>query len=256
MLTAGGWVWYRAHQDDRLALRFSQAQELLSEGRYREAAKRLETLYRKHPNFEYAADALFQAAEIYNNHLHDDQAALVRYLLLERDYPGYEQMTLVNRRIADLYKYQLKDHLLAISAYQKVLDGPTDQADWVQYEVADSYFRLNNFEQARIEFTSLLKNYPESELAPEVQFRIAVTYAVEGQLPEAAAAYRLVIERWPDSPYAPEARFGLAAVLEEQEELQKALDILESLQDYPNAEVLQQKIDKVRARIDKKKKAI
>ena len=88
--------------------------------------------------------------------------------------------------------------------------------------MADCYFRLNNFEQARIEFESLLKNYPDSALIAEVQYRIAMTYALEGKLPEAAAAYRLVMERWPDSPYALEASFGLATVLEEQEKLLEA----------------------------------
>ncbi|HKL25030.1 MAG TPA: tetratricopeptide repeat protein [Desulfuromonadales bacterium] len=256
LLTAAAWTWYRVNQDDILETRFSQASELLNEGDYRGSLQRLERLHREHPGFRHAADALFQSAEIYNNHLDEPRKALMRYLMLERDYPGYGQLPLVHRQVADIYKYQLEDHVLAISAYQKVLDGPVGQPDWIQYEVADSYFRLNNFEQARIEFTSLLKNYPDSELGPEVQFRIAVTYAVEGQLPEAEAAYRLVIEHWPDSSYAPEARFGLAAVLEEKEELQKALDILEELENYGNPAVLQQKIDKIRTRIEKKEKAI
>ena len=97
----------------------------------------------------------------------------------------------------------------------------------MQYEVADCYFRMNHFDQARIEFDSLLKNYPQSALIAEVQYRIAVTYALEGKLPEAAGAYRLVVERWAESPYALEASFGLATVLEEQEKLLEALKILE-----------------------------
>jgi TolA-binding protein len=159
-------------------------------------------------------------------------------------------------KIADIYKYRLEDFVLAIAAYQKVLDKGAEHADQIQYEVADSYFRLNNFEQARIEFGSLLENYPDSPLAPEVQFRIAVTYALEGHLPEAAGAYQVVAERWPESSYAPEALFGLAAVLEEQEELTKALTILEGLDNYANPEVLRQKIENVRTRIAKKKRAI
>lgn len=178
------------------------------------------------------------------------------YLLLERDYPEDARLLEAQKQIADIYKYRLEDYILAIAAHQKVLDGDVEGGDQVQYEVADSYFRLNNFEQARIEFGSLLKNYPESNLAPEVQFRIAVTYALEGQLPEAAGAYQVVAERWPESPYAAEAQFGLAAVLEEQEELKKALEILEQLDGYSNPDVLNQKIEKVRDRIAKKKKAV
>jgi len=123
--------------------------------------------------------------------------------------------------------------------------------------VADCYFRLNNFAQARIEFESLLKNDPKSDLFAEVQYRIAMTYALEGKLPEAAGAYRVVIERWSESPYAVEANFGLATVLEEQEELVEALKILEELKGiYPKEDILARKTEQVRERIEKKKKAI
>jgi TolA-binding protein len=116
---------------------------------------------------------------------------------------------------------------------------------------------LNNFAQARIEFESLLKNYPQSALFAEVQYRIAMTYALEGKLPEAAGVYRLVIENWVESPYALEARFGLATVLEEQEKLVEALKILEDLaESYPKQDILKRKTAQVRERIEKKKKAI
>jgi TolA-binding protein len=84
-----------------------------------------------------------------------------------------------------------------------------------------------------------------------------MTYALEDKLPEAASTYRLVMEGWADSPYALEARFGLATVLEEQEELVEALKILEELADvYPKKDILERKTAQVRARIEKKKKAI
>jgi TolA-binding protein len=156
-----------------------------------------------------------------------------------------------------LFKYRLDDCGQAIAAYQKVLDLPGPDNDQLQYEVADCYFRLNNFEQARIEFENLLNNDPYSGLAAEVRYRIAMTYALEGKLPDAAAAYRLVIQDWPDSPYAVEASFGLATVLEEQEELLEALKILQELEGiYPKQDILKRKTDQVRERIEKKKKAI
>ena len=161
------------------------------------------------------------------------------------------------RQIAVLYKYRLNDCGQAIAVYQKILDQPGQENDQLQYEVADCYFRLNNFEQARIEFDSLLKNYPDSLLIAEVQYRIAMTYALEGKLPEAAGAYRLVIEKWVGSPHALEASFGLATVLEEQEELLEALKILEELAGiYPKQDILERKTAQVRERIEKKKKAI
>jgi TolA-binding protein len=65
------------------------------------------------------------------------------------------------------------------------------------------------------------------------------------------------MQDWPDSSYAIEARFGLAVVLEEQEKLLEALKILEELDGiYPKQDILKKKIDQVRERIAKKKKAI
>jgi TolA-binding protein len=214
-------------------------------------------LFAEHPDFPRASAVLFQIAEIQDLYLSRYNDALLTYLLLERDYPEAEEVPAAQQQVAILYKYRLNDCGQAIVAYQKVLDRSQDENAQLLYEIADCYFRLNNFEQARIEFEGLLKGHAESEQAAEVQFRIAVTYALEGKLPEAAGAYRQVMERWPESVYALEARFGLATVLEEQEKLLDALKLLEELVGhYPNPEILERKIEQVRERIGKKKNAI
>jgi TolA-binding protein len=151
-----------------------------------------------------------------------------------------------------LYKYRLDDQSRAIAAYQRLLDDAGEDADRLQYEVADSYFRLNNFEQARIEFETLLRQHPSSSLAPEAQYRVAVTYALDGEAENAMTAFREVPARWPQNPYAVEARFGLATVLEERERLREALAILEGLRGvYPNREALAKRIVQLQGRIGK-----
>jgi TolA-binding protein len=257
LLFSLGGFWYRASLHTRLEKSFQKALELRDAGDYDVAAKLFLTLHDEHPGFARAPQSLYQAAEILDLYQQRYPEALLTYLLLERDYPEAAEVESAKRQVAELYKYRLNDCGQAIAAYQKVLDQPVQDGDQLQYEVADCYFRLNNFEQARIEFESLIKNYPDSELVAEVQYRIAITYALENKLPEAAGAYRLVIERWADSPYALEARFGLAKVLEEQEKLLEALNILESLAGiYPKQDILERKTAQVRERIEKKKKAI
>jgi len=257
LLFSAGGFWYRLTLQSRLEESFQKAIVLREEGKYAAAAELFLKLHDQHPAFAKAPQALFQAAEIQDMYLQRYSDALLTYLLLERDYPEAAEVEPAIRQVAALYKYRLNDCGQAIAAYQKVLDQPVQDSDQLQYEVADCYFRLNNFEQARIEFESLLKNYPDSKQIAEVQYRIAVTYALESKLPEAAGAYRLVIERWPDSPYTLEARFGLATVLEEQEKLLEALDILEGLTGiYPKQDILERKTEQVRERIEKKKKAI
>ncbi len=201
--------------------------------------------------------ALFQSGETLNLFLKRYPEALLTYLLVVRDYPDTDLAREAQRQAAEIYKYRLQDYGRAVVGYQKLLDRGAPEGDRIQYEIADAYFRLNNFEQARIEFDSLLKDYPDSSLVAEVQYRIAVTLSLEGALDSALEAFGRVVGNWPDSPYALEARFGMAAVLEEKEELSRALQILEALRGrYSNAEALATKIDQVRERIRKKKKAI
>ncbi len=249
--------WYRTNLDDILETKYQKGLALKSAGEYRMSNEVLLELYDEQPQFRRTPQALYEAAETLDLYLAQYRDSLLTYFLLRRDYPETEQASQAKRQIAIIYKYRLDDCGQAIAAYQDVLDmNPLDGAE-MQYEVADCYFRLNNFEQARIEFESLQKKYPESSLNGEVQYRIAMTYVLEGLLPEAEAAYRLVEEQWPDSNYVLEARYGLASVLEDQEELKEALKILEDLVgEYPNVEALNRKIEQVKTRIDKKKKAI
>jgi len=256
-LVAAGAYWYQANLQTRLEERFQQGLAFRQEARYSEAVEVFKELHAEQPSFVRIPQALFQVAEIQDLYLGRYSDALLTYLMLERDYPDAPEVFAARKQVAVLYKYRLNDCDQAIAVYQKVLDDAESNSDQLQYEVADCYFRLNNFAQARIEFESLLKNDPQSDLFAEVQYRIAMTYALEGKLPEAAGAYRVVIERWSESSYAVEASFGLATVLEEQEELVEALKILEELKGiYPKEDILTRKTEQVRERIEKKKKAI
>lgn len=255
LVLALGWlVYYVSNRDRMLADDYAEAEVLLEQGRYEAAAESFHEFYENHPRFHLAAPALYQSGEVLNLYLQHYDEALVAYLQVQQDYPNTEQARKAMRQVAEIYKNQLRDYPKAIIAYQKLLDSGAEGADGLQYELADAYFRLENFEQARIEFESLLRHYPGSQLQSEVQYRIAVTWSLEGRLREAEGAFRQVVERWPTSPYAIEARFGLATTLEEREELREALKILEGLRGvYPNAEVLAKKIDQVKERMRKKR---
>ena len=252
MLLAGG-LWYRANLGDILEKRFQKGVALRDAGDYAAAVDLLGELQADHPQSARAAEALLQAAEMRHLSLGRYQEALLGYLTVERDYAATPQAAMARRQVAALYKFRLDDQLQAISAYQRLIEEGGEEVDRFQYEVADSYFRLNNFEQARIEFENLMLDHPGSTLLPEVQFRLAVVNVLEGNLERAMAAYREVTARWPQSPYAVEAQFGLAGVLEERERLREALELLEGLRGrYPNPEALAQRITLLKGRIDKK----
>jgi TolA-binding protein len=248
---------YLGNQDKIFAYRFERAGRLLEVKQYQAAVEAFQSLREDHPEQPGAPRALFLAAETQQLYLQQSQEALLAYLLLARDYPDSPEAVNAQLRAAELYKNELRDYNQALTLLQKVADAKPPNPDLVQYEIADTYFRLNNFEQARIEFESLAANYPDSLLLPEVQYRIGMALVFEKRLPEAARALQQVVDTWPGHRFAIEAKFHLAGVLEEQEYLQRALAILKELQGvYPQGEVLEQRMQQVEERIHKKKKAI
>ena len=254
---AGASLCFIFVQHRQLAATYKRGEKLAESGSYAQSARVLFTLYREHPHAAIAPRALFESAQILNLYLGRYPVALLNYLRVERDYPDTSWALRARRREADIYKNSLRDYPRAIVVYQGLVEQGVPGADRLQYQVADCYFRLNNFEQARIEFDTLLKNYPHSPLTPEAAYRLAAAYALEGEASKSAAAYGRVSRDWPQSPYALEARFGLASLLDSQGELRKALGILERLKgSYPQQHALRTKIEQIRARIRKKKKAI
>lgn len=255
LLAGGGWEYYR--REGRDLKYYARAEEQKLVGHYQEAARLYKKLQRRHPASPKADEALYLLGEIRKLHLKNYPEAILAFLSLEKDYPHSPLAGEALRQVADLYKNQLLDYPRAIVIYQKLLDRGVEDADAVQYQIADCYFRLNNFEQARIEFESLLKNHPETSLSAEMHYCLAVNLALEGEGKKAIAAFQQVEDRWPESPYAVEARFGRAGVLEDRDDLGGALKLLEGLRgSYPSGEILEQKISQVKTRIKKKSQGL
>ena len=251
---SGGAFFWGRRSDRILAGEFARGKAQVERGEFERAVATFQSIYRHHPRFRLAPRALFQAGETLELNLKHPRKALLDFLLVVRDYPGSALAIRARRQIADIYKYRLMDYGKALLAYQKLLDSGAPDPDHIQYEIADTYFRRNNFEQARIEFESLLKNYPASPLAAEAAYRIAVAYSLDGDAAAAEKAFRRVFRLWPKNSFAAEARFGLATVLESQGELKKALSELEGLRTtYRDQQILTRRIARVKKRIRKKK---
>jgi TolA-binding protein len=257
LFIVAGIVYYYATLEERLHASFSRAESLVLRGSYEKAINQYQDIFEDHPDFVLAPRALFRAGEVQNLFLKRFHDALLSFHNLERDYPDSVFVNDALVQEAEIYKNRLRDYGRAAALYQKLLDLGMEPSDRFQYELSDCYFRLNNFEQARIEFENLLKSWPDSGLITEVEYRIGMTYALDGKPVEAEAVFRKILKEKADDPFAVETKFSLAAVLEDQERLRESLKVLKELEGiYPAPEALQRKIEKVEDRIQKKKRAV
>ena len=256
VLFFGGLLYTTTRLESTLEGDFSKAAMAVVSRDYQIALEYYEGIYRRNPTFHLAGQALFQTAEIKNLYQKRYPEALLDYLTLQQKYP--EEYALVRDsqlRIAEIYKNRERDYQRAAAEYRKALDLGVENPDRIQYEIADSYFRQEDYKQAVEAFAALRRNYPQSPLLAEAGYRVATVYSLLGESEAAIESFREVMGRWPTSPYAVEARFGLAAVLEERDNFAEALSLLHSLRgEYNNADALARKIEMLELRMKKKQR--
>lgn len=175
------------------------------------------------------------AAGILNLFMGRPLEAIHGYLLVARDYPLTPAACQAREKIADIYKYRLEDYEQASVYDQRVLVGDHGRKYLIHYRLADCYFRLNNFEQSRIELETFLLQYPQRPLIPEVnRYRIAAAWGLEDRLAPAEKEFRALANDYPKSTLALEAHFEIGSIQVREEKLKKAPENFQDLRgDYP-----------------------
>jgi tol-pal system protein YbgF len=110
-------------------------------------------------------------------------------------------------------------------------------ADLKRYDQASNLFRRNDFAKAIEEFRAFLKEYPQSQLAPNAQYWIGICYANLKDPRNALVAQEAVLSKYPQSAKAPDALLAIAAVQVEQGDPASARNTLEDIiARYPSSD--------------------
>ncbi|WP_321367793.1 tetratricopeptide repeat protein [uncultured Desulfuromusa sp.] len=256
MLLVVCFPFYRKQQLTAPQRLFSEAVELESLRNTTAAEKKYREVYQNYPQSQEAAESLFRIGNIWRFDHQDMQKALLNYLKLEHDYPHNPLVLPAREEAARIVKYTQRDYSRAIEFYQRLLDFNAGNPAQYYYEIADCYFYLENYSQARIELESLLEKYPQSDLAPDALYRKARILILEGLTEEARRDWLDIIERYPGSKHRTQAEFDLAKILEEEGSLQEALQHYQQLVGKLEPALLEEKIKHLEQRIEEKREAI
>jgi tol-pal system protein YbgF len=108
--------------------------------------------------------------------------------------------------------------------------GAADPArEMKAYDAASNLFRRNDFASAIDAFRAFVKDYPQSQLAPNAGYWIGISHANLKDYRAALAAQEDVLARYPQSPKAPDALLAIAAIQVEQGDLGSARNTLEDI---------------------------
>jgi cellulose synthase operon protein C len=157
----------------KLAGRFNLADQLASQGRHEDAAKKYLQLVEEAPRHEFADKALNNAAVAYEQ-LRRFDSAMKLYERVYRDYPKSPWANTALFRVA-VNAQKSYDFDKAVASYQKLVkDYPkAEEREAALYNAASLLEGLQRYGEAAAAFQRCVELYPQAKNAPENQYRAA-----------------------------------------------------------------------------------
>lgn len=251
----GALIAFTAGHRYRVKRIFADAEKKWEEAEYSQAVELYESLVEEYPHDPLADRAQYQAGSIYYLFLLKEREAIQTFRGLIRRNPSSRWSVKAQGLLGEIYEKRLGDFRQALVEYQRLINlAPGgEEADKAQLAAARCYFRLGDFRQAREEYQIHLENYPDSPRRDRALAGVANCYYVRRAYPQAIRYYRMVASESSDAQMLAEAGFGIASSLEESGNLEEALEEFEKLREsYPNPELVLQRLDRIRARIQQK----
>ncbi len=120
-----------------------------------------------------AGDALLQMATIYDQRLHDAEAAMGTWLEIVRQFSGTAVAEDASWRIAQYYEREGK-YAEAIEAYKSFLRNyrRSPKAGQAQFAIAENYEQLNQWVSAMDSYTNYANNFPQGPLGSKAKEQI------------------------------------------------------------------------------------
>ena len=149
-------------------------------------------------------------------------------------------------RLGDTY-YVTNDYWSAMEEYNKALNIPGYNKEYVAYQKANSYGFVDRNNTKIKEFTDYVSNYKNSVYLDDAYYQLGNTYIAEGQSEKGLQAYQSLMTKRPQSPFVPKAlsKIGLAYYNSNQNQI--ALNTLKRLvADFPATEEARQAVQTVR----------
>lgn len=196
-------------------------------GRYKEASVRFERLLAEDPSGRFGFDARVRLADCYY-FLKDYRSAEGAYRAVLRQFADRKDRDYAMYQLGQTY-FRLNNNEDALRQFQGVVglkDSPL--ADDAQYAIGWLWFQGKNYDEAIREFRNLLQKFPQSELAARAHYSIGDALYNQQQYGPAEQSYREVLRKFPQNPLVVDAISGIQYCLLAQGKQQEALSVIDA----------------------------
>jgi tetratricopeptide (TPR) repeat protein len=238
--------------------RFGRGMDMLFEGRYEDAESHFLTLGRELARSEspdarvWQAVALYRAGRIEHLYLDQPRRAVARLREALKLDPHAKFAFEARKEIAYIFYDRLRDYRTAALEFERLVHAFSDQngIEEFQYRIAQCYFLLREFSQARTEARLLLENLKEGPLAAEAMLLVANSFYVEGRYQEAAEAYKNLLAMHPGEEIESRSRFELGTCYQELGQYKLAeRNLLVALKQHPRPDMVRIQLRALQSRM-------
>jgi len=169
-----------------------------------------------YPDYPFHEESLFRLGNLLLFEKLEHKKVCQLYQKLLRKYPQSKWVTVARERI-ELIKNNLA-HLLALN----------------NYILAERYFEQGKYEKSIGSLLSIVKEYPESDLASQALYFLGDIYNFKlKDYVKAIAEYRNLIQKFPRNRFVANAQFKIAECCRKMEDWQEAIEVYKKfIQEY------------------------
>lgn len=237
--------------------RFTVGMDLLYEGRYQDAESHFLVLARELSRSSdesarvWRARALYQAGRVEHLYLDQPRRAVARLREALKLTPHGKFSFDARREIALIFHDKLKDYRSAALEFERLVQAFPDRKgiEQYQYRIAQSYFVLREFSQARTEARLLLEKHPASPLWADTMLLMANSFYVEGRFQESADIHKQLLSKHPGEEIESRSLFELGMCFAELGDYKKAeQNLLMALKIHPRPDIVQLQLTSLKDR--------
>ncbi|MEE8350242.1 MAG: tetratricopeptide repeat protein [Acidobacteriota bacterium] len=246
---ASAWIFVETENEVRVQV--ERAQRQWRAENYREATELYEAVHRDFPGSQYADDALWELGTIYYVNFYDVDRALISFNKLVTQYPDSPLAAEGYLKLAQIHEVELADLPKAIACWNQLLslDVPLELQRQVRFYIGNAHFKLNQFDQAQVEFGQLMNDGQVGDITDQAQARIGTIMQIQNRHEESVEYFAKVLEKTSCPDCRRTARLGLIESYEFLGELAKAIEVAQTI---PTSEFTTQVKEDLIRRLDEK----
>ena len=100
----------------------------------------------------------------------------------------------------------------SLQSSMSIGEGAEEYIPKIEYEVGRCLMAMQEYKEAVVAFTNLIKSYPKDENVKDALFNIGLVYKMQGNIEKAASFFQKVLKMLPESPIDRKAKKELASL--------------------------------------------